>query len=53
MGNEATNKNDLKRTIDGGDGKTRPFCLDTKKLAVKRSLGKSTRTVKLKMNENA
>ena len=36
MGNEEKKKNDLEITIDDGDGKMRPLCLDTNKLTMKR-----------------
>ena len=36
MENEEKKKIDLKRTIDDGDNATRPLCLDTNKLTVKR-----------------
>ena len=53
MGNEGKNKNELKVVINNGDSAMGPFCLDTNELAMLRWLGKSMRTVKIKINENA
>ena len=51
LGNEGTKKNDLKITINDGDGTTSTLCLDTNKLTVIQWLRESVRVVKLKMNE--